>query len=176
MGVAAVTRGDEPYGAVLVDASGLLLAEAGNSIVTNTVSQTGFNFLPQGNLLLPNTQNVGTSIVGFQGLSTLGTGRISPNNGIGGFVFSAASDAFTTLTACSTVEWSRPPNCLPICTSGSFAASRARYIATCRGTSTARSRDGPSTSFGFTPKAAATRATIRSTPAGVSLSPCGNPS
>ena len=31
---AAAARGDEPYGAVLVDASGILLAEAGNSIVT----------------------------------------------------------------------------------------------------------------------------------------------
>ncbi|MGE3295682.1 MAG: nucleoside deaminase [Geminicoccaceae bacterium] len=31
---AAAARGDQPYGAVLVDASGILLAEAGNSIVT----------------------------------------------------------------------------------------------------------------------------------------------
>jgi tRNA(Arg) A34 adenosine deaminase TadA len=31
---AAEARGDQPYGAVLVDASGILLAEAGNSIVT----------------------------------------------------------------------------------------------------------------------------------------------
>jgi tRNA(Arg) A34 adenosine deaminase TadA len=31
---AALARGDQPYGAVLVDAAGIMLAEAGNSIVT----------------------------------------------------------------------------------------------------------------------------------------------
>jgi general secretion pathway protein D len=45
---------------------------------------------------LPNA-NVGTGVVGFQGLQTLGVGRASPNSGVGGFVFSASSDTFSLL-------------------------------------------------------------------------------
>ena len=41
--------------------------------------------------------NVNPGIVGFQGLGNLGVGRISPTSGIGGFVFSAASDTFNLL-------------------------------------------------------------------------------
>src|SRR5262249_28095101 len=37
------------------------------------------------------------AIVGFQGLNNLGVGRSSTTNGVGGFVFSAASDSFTLL-------------------------------------------------------------------------------
>ncbi|MBY0228621.1 MAG: hypothetical protein K2W96_05005, partial [Gemmataceae bacterium] len=46
---------------------------------------------------IPNVANVAQGVVGFQGLNNFGTGRISPNNGIGGFVFSAASDSFNLL-------------------------------------------------------------------------------
>ena len=35
--------------------------------------------------------------VGFQGLTSLGVGRVSPTSGIGGFVFSASSDTFNLL-------------------------------------------------------------------------------
>ncbi len=35
--------------------------------------------------------------VGFQGLGNLGVGRVSPTSGVGGFVFSASSDAFSLL-------------------------------------------------------------------------------
>jgi type II secretory pathway component GspD/PulD (secretin) len=45
---------------------------------------------------LPNN-NVGTGIVGFSGLQTLGVGRTSPAAGVGGFVFSASSDTFSLL-------------------------------------------------------------------------------
>jgi hypothetical protein len=46
---------------------------------------------------LGNNPVVGPGLVGFQGLGNLGTGRISPNSNVGGFVFSAASDAFNLL-------------------------------------------------------------------------------
>ena len=44
-----------------------------------------------------NINPIGTGIVGFQGLGALGVGRVSPNNSLGGFVFSAASDTFNLL-------------------------------------------------------------------------------
>lgn len=43
------------------------------------------------------TATVGESIVGFQGLGNLGVGRSSPNQGVGGFLFSASSDTFSLL-------------------------------------------------------------------------------
>src|SRR5262249_49726328 len=46
---------------------------------------------------LGNNPVVGPGIVGFQGLGNLGVGRASPTSGIGGFVFSAASDSFNLL-------------------------------------------------------------------------------
>jgi type II secretion system protein D len=63
---------------------------------TNPVAQPGFNFnttAPLGN----NPFAPGRSIVGFQGLGSFGTGRNSPNQNFGGFVFSAASDSFNLL-------------------------------------------------------------------------------
>lgn len=64
-----------------------------NSI--NPSALPGFNFntpAPLGNNPL-----AGPSIVGFQGLGNLGVGRASPTSGVGGFVFSAASDTFNLL-------------------------------------------------------------------------------
>lgn len=47
---------------------------------------------------LGNNPLAGPGIVGFQGINNLGVGRASANNAnLGGFVFSAASDAFTLL-------------------------------------------------------------------------------
>jgi type II secretion system protein D len=61
----------------------------------NPVASPGFAFNNTG--ALGNNPVVGPGIVGFQGLGNLGTGRISPNSSVGGFVFSAASDAFSLL-------------------------------------------------------------------------------
>src|SRR5207249_407129 len=46
---------------------------------------------------LGNDPLVGPGLVGYQGLSNFGTGRISPTAGIGGFVFSAVSESFSLL-------------------------------------------------------------------------------
>ena len=51
--------------------------------------------LQQPRVGLPQNIAVSPGVVGFQGLSSLGVGRVSPNNGIGGFVFSAGTDAST---------------------------------------------------------------------------------
>ncbi|HVK16065.1 MAG TPA: secretin N-terminal domain-containing protein, partial [Fimbriiglobus sp.] len=64
----------------------------------------GYNFnttalapnAPVGSPGLPNTTIVNSGVVGFQGLGNLGVGR-SGANGIGGFVFSAASDQVNLL-------------------------------------------------------------------------------
>jgi hypothetical protein len=63
---------------------------------SNPTALNGFNFNntnPLGN----NPLTAGPGIVGFQGLNNLGVGRVSPSAGVGGFVFSAASDAFNIL-------------------------------------------------------------------------------
>jgi type II secretion system protein D len=62
----------------------------------NPAAQPGFNF---NNPVLPlgNNPAVSPGQVGFQGLGSLGVGRVSPASGIGGFVFSAASDSFSLL-------------------------------------------------------------------------------
>jgi type II secretion system protein D len=62
---------------------------------TNPVGQPGFNFNTTDNL--GNNVAVNPGLVGYQGLSTLGVGRISPISGVGGFVFSAASQSFNLL-------------------------------------------------------------------------------
>jgi type II secretory pathway component GspD/PulD (secretin) len=61
----------------------------------NPTAQPSFNF----NTIAPLPSNpvVGPGTVGFQGLGNLGVGRVSPNSGVGGFVFSAASDSFSLL-------------------------------------------------------------------------------
>jgi type II secretion system protein D len=61
----------------------------------NPAAQPGFLF---NNVALPlgNNPMVDPGIVGFQGLTNLGVGRAS-SNGIGGFVFSASSQAFNLL-------------------------------------------------------------------------------
>jgi type II secretion system protein D len=62
--------------------------------LNNPLGIPGFNF--NQTTSLGNNPVVGPGIVGFQGLSNLGVGR-SNSNGIGGFVFSAASDSFNLL-------------------------------------------------------------------------------
>ena len=63
---------------------------------TNPASALGFNFNNPG-IGLGNNVAVNPGAVGFQGLGNLGVGRVSPTSGIGGFVFSAASDTFNLL-------------------------------------------------------------------------------
>jgi type II secretory pathway component GspD/PulD (secretin) len=67
--------------------------------VNSTINPTGlpgFNF-NQPSLPLGNNVAVAPSLIGYQGLNSLGVGRVSPTSGIGGFVFSAASDTFNLL-------------------------------------------------------------------------------
>lgn len=66
----------------------------GGATVNNVIGNPGFNF---NSSTAPNAQNVSPGIVGFQGLGNLGVGRTSPTTGVGGFVFSAASDSFNLL-------------------------------------------------------------------------------
>jgi type II secretion system protein D len=66
--------------------------------VSSTVNPTalpGFDFNNTGPL--GTNPIVNPSLVGWQGIGNLGVGRASPTSGIGGFVFSAASDSFSLL-------------------------------------------------------------------------------
>jgi type II secretion system protein D len=60
----------------------------------NPSAQPGFGF---NQAQTGNNPVAGPGIVGLQGLGNLGLGRVSPSSGIGGFVFSAASDSFSLL-------------------------------------------------------------------------------
>jgi type II secretory pathway component GspD/PulD (secretin) len=62
----------------------------------NRAANPGFNFNNPA-IALGNNPEVNAGIVGFQGLNSLGVGRTSSTNGLGGFVFSAASDTFSLL-------------------------------------------------------------------------------
>ena len=79
-----------------LDANGVTVNGTGAVMTTKTLGQTAFNF---NNPALPlgNSSIVGPNIIGAQGLTGLGTGRVSSNSGIGGFVFSAQSDTFNLL-------------------------------------------------------------------------------
>lgn len=55
----------------------------------------GFNFNTTNPL--PNSSNLGSGIVGYQGLGNLNVGRSSPNGNFGGFIFAAQSDSFSLL-------------------------------------------------------------------------------
>src|SRR5262249_42681941 len=61
------------------------------------VAQPGFQFNQPPLPALANYPAVNPGIVGFQGLTNLGVGRISPTSNVGGFVFSAASNSFNLL-------------------------------------------------------------------------------
>ncbi len=62
----------------------------------NPTAQPGFAF-NNPSVPLGNNPVVQPGTVGFQGLSSLGVGRVSPTSGVGGFVFSAGSDSFNVL-------------------------------------------------------------------------------
>src|SRR5207249_8820710 len=69
----------------------------------------------------------------------------------------------TLSTEWITVEWSRPPNACPISTSCMPSMSRARYIATCRGTVRVLARAFERSPSGVTPQRRATTSCTRST-------------
>jgi type II secretory pathway component GspD/PulD (secretin) len=62
----------------------------------NPSAQPGFPF-NNPSLGLGNNPVVSPTLVGYQGLGSLGVGRVSPTANVGGFVFSAASDTFNLL-------------------------------------------------------------------------------
>ncbi|VTS06166.1 secretin N-terminal domain-containing protein [Tuwongella immobilis] len=62
--------------------------------VNNSLANPGFDFNQTG--ALPSSTLANPGIVGFQGLGNLGVGRAGAT-GVGGFVFSAASDSFSVL-------------------------------------------------------------------------------
>ncbi|HZY87339.1 MAG TPA: secretin N-terminal domain-containing protein, partial [Gemmataceae bacterium] len=89
-----LTGSSTTIGAPPTGATGLL--PPGATVTTNNpVAQPGFNF-NQPALPLGNNPVVNPGIVGFQGLSSLGVGR-TDSAGLGGFVFSAGSNAFNLL-------------------------------------------------------------------------------
>src|SRR5262249_52551382 len=66
----------------------------------NVLGQDSFNFnLPPGGPQVPlgNSNLIGPATIGVESPTNLGTGRVSPNSGIGGFVFSAANESFNLL-------------------------------------------------------------------------------
>jgi general secretion pathway protein D len=62
----------------------------------NSIAFPGFNF-NNPTIPLGNNASVSPQTVGFQGLNSLGVGRVSPTSNIGGFVFSAAGDSVNLL-------------------------------------------------------------------------------
>jgi type II secretion system protein D len=72
-----------------------VLFSRGGAVNAGGVGTPGYNF--NTTATPPLGTNVTPGLVGFQGLGNLGTGRISPTLGVGGFVLSAASDTFSLL-------------------------------------------------------------------------------
>jgi type II secretion system protein D len=67
-----------------------------NTAINGMGFAPGFNF-NNPSVPLANNFAADPSIVGFQSLGSFGTGRVSPTQGVGGFVFSAANDTFNLL-------------------------------------------------------------------------------
>lgn len=65
------------------------------TIVNNAIGNPGFNWNSTGPL--GNSTNASPSAIGSQGITNFGVGRLSPSAGVGGFVFSAGSDAVNVL-------------------------------------------------------------------------------
>jgi general secretion pathway protein D len=75
---------------------GILASGTVANTTTFDAAVPGFNFLNPANAL-PNASLVSPTAVGVQGLTDYGLGRVSPTSGVGGFVFSAASQSFNLL-------------------------------------------------------------------------------
>ena len=95
--------GTEEFGCEIGLQSPLLFARAsvpGTTSYTGLTSNTdvlGYYFNQTQTGSVANSQNISPGTVGFQGLGNLGVGRADPTSGIGGFVFSAASNSFSLL-------------------------------------------------------------------------------
>ena len=91
------TGGNVSYTAATTGASLVPSGVTVNSSI-NPTAQPGFNFNNANYFAGPLGSNpvVSPGVVGFQGLGNLGVGRASAN-GVGGFVFSAASNTFNLL-------------------------------------------------------------------------------
>ena len=72
-----------------------LFTTTGTTTAAPNVGLPGFNF--NSTAPLPNSNVIGTNVVGIQGLGNLNVGRQSPNGNAGGFVFSAQSQSFNLL-------------------------------------------------------------------------------
>lgn len=84
-----------PNGSITYTNPGLVPQGVTVNTSANPSALPGFGFNSTGPL--GNNPLANPSLVGFQGLTNLGTGRASPTSGIGGFVFSAASNTFNLL-------------------------------------------------------------------------------
>lgn len=94
--IAEVTlTGSEEFGVEIALQEPIIFSR-GLSADGTTFQSSTFNFNNPA-LALPSSIPLRRSSVGFQGLGNFGTGRVSPNAGVGGFVFSAASDSFNLL-------------------------------------------------------------------------------
>ncbi|HWY87712.1 MAG TPA: secretin N-terminal domain-containing protein, partial [Gemmataceae bacterium] len=82
---------------------GLSLAGTALNNTITPATNPGFNF--QNLAIQPgNTSVVSPGAVGYQGLNNLGVGLVSPTNGVGGFVFSAASNSVNVLIRALSVQ------------------------------------------------------------------------
>jgi len=87
-----------PSSGAFSPASGVVQSSGSSVSVSNAALTTlpGYNFLGQPQFFPGSNPAVDPSVVGFQGINALGTGRVGAN-GVGGFVFSAAADSFNLL-------------------------------------------------------------------------------
>ncbi len=87
----------------LTSTAGTTLANA--TLMPQIVAGTNPGFNLQNLAIVPgNNSVVMPGTVGFQQLNNLGVGLVSPTNGVGGFVFSASSDAFNLLVRALSVQ------------------------------------------------------------------------
>jgi len=87
----------EEFGVEIGLQSPLLFQRSITGLTTSGTQQAinfGFNNPALG---LGNNPYVDPGTIGVQGLGSLGVGRVSPNAGVGGFVFSLSNDAFSVL-------------------------------------------------------------------------------
>ena len=87
-----------PASGAFAPATGVVNSSGSSLSVTNAAltTQPGYNFLGNPSAFPGSNPAVDPSVVGFQGINALGTGRVGAN-GVGGFVFSAAADSFNLL-------------------------------------------------------------------------------
>jgi general secretion pathway protein D len=70
---------------------------AATTATNPNIGAPGYPFNNVSSTVLNNSNNVHPDVVGMQGLTNYGLGRANANNGVGGFVFSAASNSVNVL-------------------------------------------------------------------------------